>query len=90
MKVKEITVGISQTLNVGNYEAIKPSLSLRAELEDGEDAEVARTKLSEMVQFLYMREVLSQLALYNSKNNGGHVTLTDWVQNFLTEFNKRD
>lgn len=89
MKVKELTVGISQTFNVGNYEAIKPSLSLKAELQDGDDPEIARQKLSEMAQFLYMKEVLSQLALYNSKNRGGHATLTDWVQHFLTEFNKR-
>ena len=89
MKVKEITIGISQTINVGNYETIRPSVTLKGALESGDDIDKAREKLSEMAQYLYMREVLSQLALYNSKNTGGYSTITDWAAHFLSEYNNR-
>ena len=54
MRIKEITIGASRTINLGNYNSIKVEGSCTIEIADGEDAspfiEVAREKAIEEVR----------------------------------------
>lgn len=38
-KIKQITVGIERTINLGNYENVRYSVQTTADLDEGEDAD---------------------------------------------------
>ena len=50
MKIKEITVGIHITKNLGNYNSIKLDHSVTVELDDDEDIEDVRTPIYEDIE----------------------------------------
>ena len=54
MRIKEITVGASRTINLGNYNSIKVEGSCTVELAEGEDGspfiEMARERATEEVK----------------------------------------
>jgi hypothetical protein len=60
MKLKEIYVEVSMTIPTAQYVNIKPSVGLRAELEEGEDVGVAHEQLSRQTMVLFMREMNNQ------------------------------
>ena len=64
MKMKSISVGASITIPCGSYNSIKPSVTLTAELEDGEDMNTAYEELSKRTMTLFMREA-SNLAYWD-------------------------
>lgn len=62
MKPKHIRVTVSQTLNVGNFENIKPETSITAELEDGDEVDEAIRQLWQMAAKSWSRQALLELA----------------------------
>ena len=64
MKIKEITVGASRTINLGNYNSIKVEGRCTVELADGEDEspfiELAREKATNEVREL-LKEAYTEL-----------------------------
>ena len=49
MRIKRITVGKGLTINLGDWNSLKPSVSFEAELDDGDDPEMVREHLKQMV-----------------------------------------
>lgn len=45
MKLTTVTVSFARTQSLGNYSNVKPSITLTAELEDGDDPDAAKTAL---------------------------------------------
>jgi hypothetical protein len=62
MKVSQISVTISQAINTGNYEAIKPSVTLTAELDDGETASDCIPKLHGLASKMWAKQALIELS----------------------------
>lgn len=48
MQVKQITVEIMRTYNLGNYNNIKPSVSVLVHLDEGDDPETVIAETSRM------------------------------------------
>lgn len=64
MRIKEITIGASRTINLGNYNSIKVEGRATVELEEGEDGspfiEAARDKAIEEVK-LQLKEAYTKI-----------------------------
>ena len=61
MKIREITVGIEETINVGNYESIKSPISVTSQLDEGDDLNQCHAQLLDQVSALWARQVLKEL-----------------------------
>lgn len=62
MKVSKIVVSFESTINLGNYQNIKPSLTMEVVLGDGEDAEAAASVMQKKVRTLVATSVAVRLA----------------------------
>jgi hypothetical protein len=49
-------------LNLGKYEAIKPSLTLTAELDSGDDPQASAAELHKMASPMWARQALKELS----------------------------
>jgi len=49
MKITEVTVGLTTSVNIAPYEYAKPELSMTAQVEEGETAKEVIAKLKELV-----------------------------------------
>lgn len=61
MKTKEISVTIRHTINVGNYESIGPSVTLSAELEEGDEVGQCYSLLHKEAQRAFAKQVLTEI-----------------------------
>lgn len=50
IKVKTVTAGFSTTINIGNFENLKPEISMTAEVEDGQDPNEVQKSISKYVR----------------------------------------
>ena len=57
MKVQWIEREINEIVNIGNYESVRPSIRIRAALEEGEDPEIAYHQLSEVARDLFEKAI---------------------------------
>ena len=64
MQLKKIRVRIDETINLGNYESIKPSVELEAELEPGDDPTTCSVSLHSAAQEMWARSAMSDLKSY--------------------------
>lgn len=62
MKIKEVVVSKGMKLSV-NYQTVQANVSLKAELEDGENEVDVYNKLSEMVEKMLDMEIDKQIEL---------------------------
>jgi hypothetical protein len=60
MKLNQIRVDVGMTINCGDFNSIRPGVSLSAELEDGDDAQTCYEELSAQATALFFREAFSQ------------------------------
>jgi hypothetical protein len=67
MKIKEISVTVSRTFNLGNFESLRLEAGATAGLDDGETPEQARPQLIEEVR-ASLRE---QHAAFHQKKQQG-------------------
>jgi hypothetical protein len=67
MKIIQVSVTISQTIAVAKYETIKPSVTLTAELEDGDNAAECVAELHKQVAPMWARNTLVELAWVASR-----------------------
>ena len=62
MMVREITLSLGRTINVGNFESLRVDVSFSARLDQGEDVDKAYDELREEV-----REKLKDCILVNDE-----------------------
>lgn len=67
MKIKEISVTVSRTFNLGNYESLRLEAGAVADLQDGEGPDDARQKLIEEVR----TSLKAQYTEFNPRNKQG-------------------
>ena len=67
MTLSGITVTFSETINVGNYESIKPEIRISAELEPGDDLDLCHAQLCDQARRLYAEQALEQLRVINNR-----------------------
>lgn len=58
MKPTKITVGISTTFNMGQFESIRPNVEISAELDPGETLEEAHAKLYDKLRPLFAKTTI--------------------------------
>ena len=76
MKTTEIKVSLAQTINLGNYENIRPEVSLTAQLEEGDDPVACSQALRETCDKLLMEQIRQQLSLW--PDSGRNEQLRFW------------
>lgn len=69
MKIKEIQTTIDMRLNLGDYEGISNQITLKADLEDGDDPEKCAASLYQKATQMWAVEVLKKMRFYRSKCN---------------------
>jgi hypothetical protein len=60
--IKEFTVGVGHTVNLGNYESLKVDASVTVNIEDVDDWETLRQSAQEALSTLLADSVKAQLA----------------------------
>ena len=78
MKIKEISVSYSQSINTGNFESVKWNITKVAELQDGDDHNECQRQLAKQVHG-YANELvkftkLKKIALTSMPNKKGKTT----------------
>ncbi len=65
MKIRSVTVGIAQRLNVGDFEGVEPSVSATADLEEGDDLNAVKAQLYQQVQreWCWFAQMLTQAVI---------------------------
>jgi hypothetical protein len=76
VKITEIRVSLAQTMNMGNYENIRPEVSLTAQLEDGDDPVVRAQELRETCERLLVAEAQQMLSVW--PDSGRNESLRLW------------
>lgn len=66
MKTKEIEVSIDTTINLGNFENIRPSITLKADLEEGDDLDECSKQLYGLATASWSKEAIRKIRLYRS------------------------
>lgn len=59
LTIKEVTASFSMTINIGNYENMKPEISMTAEVSKGQDPHEVQKALSK-----YVRKEISETQKY--------------------------
>lgn len=62
MKITQVSVTISQAIAVAKYETIKPSVTLTAELEKGDDPAECVKQLHNQATKMWAKNALTELA----------------------------
>ena len=62
MKVKEITVTLKQTYNLGNYSSVAPDVTITAEVVEGDSAETVIDYLQHTARLAVRAEIDRTLA----------------------------
>jgi len=76
VKTTEIRVSLAQTMNMGNYENIRPEVSLTAQLEEGDDPVVCARELGETCEKLLAAEAQKLLLVW--PDSGRNEQLRFW------------
>lgn len=67
MQTKQITVEISRTFNLGNYNNIKPSVTILVHLDEDDDPKIALADASETAE----AQILAIIARAANPQEGG-------------------
>ena len=78
MKIKEISVSHSESVNTGNFESVKWNITKVAELQDGDDPDQCKEELTNSVysdmQKLVKFTKLKKIALSSMADKKGKIT----------------
>ena len=69
MKLTNIGVTIAHTISVAKFEAIRPTISLTAELEFGDNSEQCVAELHELASKLWAKNAIAELAWVAQRRN---------------------
>ena len=59
MDIREITVARSYKMNLGNYENVDVSVSMRAEIDELDDCPNAANELANKVEYAALQQIMS-------------------------------
>ena len=92
MKIKEISVSYSQSINTGNFESVKWNITKVAELQDGDNHDKCQRELAKQVHD-YANELvkftkLKKIALTSMPNKKGKTTQAPLEMEDLEQANR--
>ena len=63
MKVKTLSVSVSEVINCGNYETIRPEVTLEADLDEGDDLKKCNDELWRTAKSLWAANALFEIGM---------------------------
>ena len=81
MKISSVKVVYGQTINMGNYNSIRPGVELQAEIEEGDDLKDVFTSLKEQAQQLTLIQAVD---MANEVDTIDRVGVRSYVESFFS------
>jgi hypothetical protein len=83
MKTEKITVSVAMTINLGNYQSIRPSIELTGTLEEGDNVDKCHEELSAHATALFYKSAWSDAYnLSQVTSLGIEAAAADYLENF--------
>jgi len=80
MKIKTIKVGMSHTIFIGDFQTIKPSIEIEAEIGEQEDVDSSIALLHSKVKEGFLDEIERNIGMLQRRDSRMYKYLQVWVR----------